>query len=214
MVQRLWYHFVLFTTRNLFFRLRVGKFTSITPENLPRQGGVLIAPLHVSHLDPPAVACGVTRPMWFMAKEELFKHWLIGPALRSVSAFPVKRGEGDTESIRHAMGLLEKGEAVLIFPEGTRGDGKVMGPINKGVALIAKRTGVPVVPVGVVGTHIALPRGAKKLKRHSITLIYGKPFTYAEVTEGLSDREARERFAEVLKDRIRESCATYGLMLE
>lgn len=214
MVQRLWYHLILFLTRNLFFRLRVGAFRSVTPENLPRTGGVIVAPLHVSHLDPPAVACGVTRPMWFMAKEELFRHWLIGPILRSVSAFPVKRGEGDTESIRHAMALLEKGEAVLIFPEGTRGDGTKMGVINKGVALIAKRTGVPVVPVGVVGTHIALPRGSKKLKRHPITLVYGQPFTYAEVTEGLSDREAREQFAEVLKARIRQACASEGFSLQ
>jgi 1-acyl-sn-glycerol-3-phosphate acyltransferase len=148
--------------------------------------------------------------MWFMAKEELFRNKLIGGLLRSVGAFPVKRGEGDTESVRHTIDLLESGEAVLIFPEGTRGDGVTMGPLNKGVGLIAKRTGVPIVPVGVVGTHVALPRGAKKLKRHPITLVYGTPFTYAEVSVGLSDREARTRFAEVLSERIRAACAAAG----
>lgn len=148
-----------------------------------------------------------------MAKEELFSHRIFGGLIRSLGAFPVKRGEGDTEAIRVAIKCLENGEAVLMFPEGTRGDGITMNPINRGVGMIAKKTGAPVLPVGVVGTNRAWPRGAKKLRRSKIILAYGKPFTYASCAEGVSDREARDKFALELESRIIEQCRLAGLEL-
>ncbi|MEQ1935075.1 MAG: lysophospholipid acyltransferase family protein, partial [Fimbriimonadaceae bacterium] len=173
MVRVAWYYFILNLARLGFF-VGLGGLNVIGKENVPKDGGVIVAPVHISHLDPPAVACGTNRKVRFMAKEELFKGFL-GWLITSLGAFPVKRGEGDTESIRLAMSLLESGEAVLIFPEGTRGNGKQIQPLNKGVALLAKRTGALVVPVAVVGTHIAWPKGQKKIKRHKITLAYGTP---------------------------------------
>lgn len=203
-----WYYLILNFARVVYFLL--GGIRS-NPENMPKKGALIVAPVHLSHLDPPAVACGCNRVLRFMAKEELFKGafgWLI----RSLGAYRVKRGEGDTESIRLTMGFLEAGEAVLIFPEGTRGDGKHLGPMNKGVALIAKRTGAPVLPVAIIGTHIAMPRGKSKLKRHPMRIIYGTPFTFAEVAgEGKGDRE---RFLDVLAQRIHDLCAEGGLELE
>ncbi|HEY3782137.1 MAG TPA: lysophospholipid acyltransferase family protein [Fimbriimonadaceae bacterium] len=208
----MWYHFVLILARGVFWTF--GGVKGVDEGNVPRTGGLIVAPLHVSNLDPEAVACGTNRHLRFMAKEELFKGKLFGGLIRSLGAFPVKRGEGDTESIRYAMDCLEKGQAVLIFPEGTRGDGKHIQPINRGVTMLAKRTGVPVMPVGVVGTHIAWPKGQKKIKRAKMRIIYGKPFTYAEVATGANEKENREIFARELQLRIANLCAKGGLALE
>jgi 1-acyl-sn-glycerol-3-phosphate acyltransferase len=208
----MWYHFVLILARGVFWL--IGGVKGVDEHNVPRKGGLIVAPLHVSNLDPEAVACGTNRHLRFMAKEELFKGKFLGWLIRSLGAFPVKRGEGDTESIRFAMECLEKGQAVLIFPEGTRGDGKHIQPINRGVAMLAKRTGVPVLPVGVVGTHIAWPKGQKKIKRAKMRIIYGKPFTYAEIATGANEKENREIFARELQLRIANLCAKGGLTLE
>lgn len=208
MMAKLWYFFILNVARFLYFLL--GGIRS-NPEAVPKSGALIVAPIHLSHLDPPAVACGCNRMLRFMAKEELFKGafgWLIS----SLGAYRVRRGEGDTESIRFTIAALERGEAVIIFPEGTRGDGKRIGPLSAGVALIAKKTGAPVLPVGIVGTHVALPKGAKKPKRSRIRIVYGKPFTFAEVAgEGKGDRE---RFLGELAVRLREVCAEGGLDLD
>ncbi|HWA83389.1 MAG TPA: lysophospholipid acyltransferase family protein, partial [Fimbriimonadaceae bacterium] len=169
---------------------------------------------HVSNLDPPAVACGTNkRQLAFMAKEELFKG-LFGKLIASLGAFPVRRGDSDTEAIRKALALLEQGRAVLVFPEGTRGDGKTMGPINRGVAMLAKRSGAMVLPVGVIGTHVIAPKGGKGLKRHRTILAYGEPFTYEQTSTGQSEKENRELFARELERRIIALCAAHGLQLK
>jgi 1-acyl-sn-glycerol-3-phosphate acyltransferase len=207
-----WYHFVLNLARMAYGC--IGGVRGLDEENVPRKGPLIVAPLHVSHLDPPAVACGTNRHMRFMAKEELFHNHLFGALIRSLGAFPVSRGSGDTEAIRSAIQMIEGGEAVLIFPEGTRGDGKHIQPINRGVTMLAKRTGAPVMPVGIVGTHVALPKGQKKIRRSKIRIVYGQPFSYQEVATGANEKENRELFARELQGRIAALCASNGLPLE
>lgn len=209
-----WYMCVLRTVRNGFFRLVTGGIRSYGEENLPKIGPVIVAPNHVSNLDPPAVACGTNRRRFrFMAKEELFKG-LFGRIIASVGAFPVRRGEGDTESVRLALACLAEGDALLIFPEGARGDGTRMGPINRGVAMLAKRSGAPVVPTGVIGTHLVAPKGQKKMRRHRIEVVYGEPFTFADVATAPTDKENRERFAQELERRIVALCQAHGYDLK
>ncbi len=208
-----WYALVLRLVRNLFFKLVTGGISSLGEENLPADGPMLIAPNHVSNLDPPAVACGTNKRQFkFMAKEELFKG-LFGKIISSVGAYPVKRGEGDTESIRKTLQFLEEGRGVLVFPEGSRGDGVTLGPINRGVMMLAKRSDAPVIPTAVIGTNVVLPKGAKKLKRHRILIVYGSPFKYSEVATGASEKENRELFARELASRIVKLCSEHGLPL-
>jgi 1-acyl-sn-glycerol-3-phosphate acyltransferase len=209
-----WYAFILRLVRNGFFRLVTGGIRSVGEENIPNVGAVIFAPNHVSNLDPPAIACGTNkRQLAFMAKEELFKG-LFGKIIASVGAYPVRRGESDTESIRKTLSLLEEGRAVLVFPEGKRGDGVHLGPINRGVAMLAKRSRAPVLPVAVVGTHIIAPKGGKGLKRHRITIAYGEPFTYEEISMGATEKENRDLFAQELEKRILALCASNGLQLK
>ncbi len=200
-----WYRFVNWLVRTVYFGAVTGGLESVGKENIPTSGAVIIAPIHVSHLDPPATGCAMPhRRLRFMAKEELFKG-VFGKIIASLGAYPVHRGEGDTEAIRKSIAMLEDGEALLVHPEGTRGDGVHMNPINKGVAMLAKRTGAPVVPVGIVGSHIVMPRG-KKGRRHRIKVIFGKPFTFAEV----GDKDA---FSKTLAERIRQLCNENGLSI-
>jgi 1-acyl-sn-glycerol-3-phosphate acyltransferase len=201
------YRFGRFLLRCLFEVY--GGVERVHEERLPRTGPVIVAPNHVSFADPPLVGCGTARPLFFMAKRELFVP-VFGPILHSVNTFPVDRGTVDLGAIRHALGLLSEGKALLVFPEGTRGDGRTLGLPNQGVAMLAKRSGAQVVPVGVVGSGKFLGRGSKLMHRSHMIVIWGEPFTYAEVCGDLPEKAARERFARELMGRIRALVAERG----
>ena len=210
--RRKWYAFVKWAIKTLYFGTHGGIY-SVGHENIPASGPLIIAPLHISHLDPPAVACGMMRQLRFMAKEELFHNPIFGWFIGSVGSFPVKRGETDTESIRKAIALLEAGEAVLIFPEGTRGDGESIQEMSRGVAMLAKRTKALVVPVGVIGTNIVMPKGKSRGLKHKVTLAYGVPFTYDEIATASGERQNRELFSTALQKRIADLCRDNGMPL-
>src|ERR671910_437097 len=98
----------------VYFRLR-----RLGTEHIP-EGGVILASNHRSFLDPFAIGCCLGRPIYFVAKQELFKNPLLGWVLNCLGAFPIRRGAADEESVATSLALLERGEAVVIFPEGTR----------------------------------------------------------------------------------------------
>ena len=208
-----WFAFCRWFVRVFFYSLG-GGFRSVGRENVPDTGPVLFAPIHLSHTDPPAVACGCSRRLRFMSKAEMFDHKFLGWLIGSLGAFRVNRGEGDTEAIRTAIELLNSGEAILIFPEGTRGDGKVMQPISRGVSVLAKKTNAQVIPVGLIGTFERLPKGSSKLRRSVVTVVYGRPFTYAEICHDDNEKVNRATFSRVLAQRIAELCNAHGLMVK
>jgi 1-acyl-sn-glycerol-3-phosphate acyltransferase len=207
----LWYALIAGIARRVFFASK-GGLSIVGKLNVPARGAAIIAPIHLSTLDPPAVASASRRHLRFMAKSELFKG-IFGWGIRSTGAFPVRRGENDTEAIRNAIDILNDGQVLLLFPEGERGDGMRLGSINRGIAMLAKRTGAPIVPTAIVGTHAMLPRGGKGVKRGHVVVAFGQPFTYAEVARG-SSSESRELFAAELEKRLLEICAENGLILE
>jgi len=132
-----------------YFRLR-----RLGREHVP-ESGVILAANHRSFLDPFAIGCAVKRPIFFVAKQELFRNRLIGWFLNCMGAFPVRRGESDEESVKTALALLERGGAVVIFPEGTRIRSGSLAKPKRGVGRLALQSGAPVVPIALTGSEHA-----------------------------------------------------------
>ena len=209
----IWYWIVIQIVKFGFY-WPTGGIKCYGKRNVPRKGAVLIAPNHVSNLDPPATAVMCPRMLRFMAKEELFHPKFFGRLISSVGAFPVRRGEGDTEAIRLAIGCLQEGQAVLVFPEGTRGDGETLGAVNPGVSVFAKRSGAAVVPVALIGTARKWPRGSKMPKWGRIVVEFGTPYTYAQTAIHPNERENREAFTAEWRRQVVEMCARHGVRLK
>ena len=125
---------------------------------LPR-GGMVIASNHQSYVDPVLLGAALPRRISFMARDTLFRNPLFGRLIRDVGAFPVRRDGVGTEGLKTAVRKLKAGEAVLVFPEGTRTRDGQVGPIKDGAGLLSRMASVPVVPAAVEGTFRAWPRG-------------------------------------------------------
>jgi 1-acyl-sn-glycerol-3-phosphate acyltransferase len=170
-------------------------------EFIPLTGSAIVAANHVSYLDPFIVGVAIQRHVHFMAKEELFRFRPLGWLLRQYQAFPVDRRRSDRQAMNWAISLLQRGEIVVIFPEGTRGDGSRLGPAKPGIALIAARTGAPVIPAYHCGTEKALPRGARFFRPHQITVTFGAPFRFADVQVGQRQGQV-VAFSHTIMERI------------
>lgn len=130
---------------------------------------------HASALDDPLAALAVRAPVVFMAKEELGRNPLIRLWIHSLGSFFVHRGEPDRIAMRNALRLLAQGKVLCLFPEGTRSlDGR-LGPLRSGAAYLALKTGVPILPMALIGTHHAMPKGANWPRRSSIRIRLGVP---------------------------------------
>ncbi|HHV93226.1 MAG TPA: 1-acyl-sn-glycerol-3-phosphate acyltransferase [Firmicutes bacterium] len=180
----------------LYFRWEVyGK------ENLPSAGGVLLAANHVSYLDPPLMGCAVDRPVYFMAKKELFDIPVLGWIIRRLGAFPVERGAADRKAIRKALEMLQSGRVVGIFPEGTRGDGRTLLKAQPGTVLLAVKAGVPIVPMAITGVERVLPPGRWFPRPVKIRIFIGEPI-YIPADETGTSREVLEEYSRLLMERI------------
>lgn len=165
-------------------------------ENVPREGAVILCANHISNLDPPIVAAPLDRKVHYMAKEELFRIPLFNRMIAKFGAFPVKRGGVSKEAIRTALELLKAGEALGIFPEGTRRNAGGMG--KKGAASLALKSGATVIPAAIIGNY----RPFRKMK-----IIYGSPVDLQEFAVGASSQDL-EKATEKIMARIREMLAT------
>lgn len=125
------------------------KITYVGRENIPQDGGYIIACNHQSGVDPIILGRGVKRTIHFMAKEELFENKALGIFIKHLNAFPVRRGQGDTAAVEFAEEIVRKGYVLGIFPEGTRSKDFKPARGKSGTALIAKVTGADVLPVSI-----------------------------------------------------------------
>ncbi len=170
-------------------------------EFIPRTGPTILAANHVSFIDPIIIAVAVRRPVRFMAKKELFRVPLFGWLLRQFGTFPINRNRINLQAFKQAASLLEAGEVVAMFPEGTRGDGVKLRPAKPGIGLIAARTGAPVVPVLHLGTEKVLPRGAWFPRPHRIVIKFGAPLRFAEGQIGKRQDQV-ELFSQTIMEKI------------
>lgn len=188
---------LFFVLIKLFGRLRV-----VGRPQVPRTGGVLVASNHVSYIDPPALGVASPRPIHFMAKAELFRVPILGPLIRRLGAFPVKRGTADRTALRTAHELLTAGKLVVVFFEGKRSpDGKLQSP-ELGAAMIALRAGVPIVPAALINTDHLLPRHGKRLHFSRVTVVFGEPLTFPQMAGKAGDRAALQEVSDIVASRI------------
>ena len=143
-------------------------------ENIPKRGGFILASNHVSYLDPVVLGAICPRRVNFMAKEELFCHPLISWFLAQVGAFSVKRDSADLSALKYALRCLKVGEALVLFPEGSRRFDSVSTEPYAGIGFLTAKLDVPVIPAYIEGTERALPRGAKFIRPAKISVHFGK----------------------------------------
>jgi glycerol-3-phosphate dehydrogenase (NAD(P)+) len=161
---------------HIYFRMsRIGR------EHIPADGPVIFAANHRSFLDPFVIACMSRRPLYYVAKKELFAKPLTAWFLNSLGAFPIDRGHADQDAMSTAREILERGDAVLIFPEGTRIRPGTLGTPKRGVGRLALETGAPVVPVAVIGTENI--RRGWRIRPHKVSIRAGAPLRFPKVAE-------------------------------
>jgi 1-acyl-sn-glycerol-3-phosphate acyltransferase len=151
------------------------RITVVHPERVPATGACVLAPSHRSYLDTPFLACVTRRRIRFMGKAELWKYGWSGKFLTALGGFPVDRAGADRAALRAAQAALEGGEPLGMFPEGTRRSGPVVEDLHNGVAFLAARLGVPIVPIGIGGSETILARGRKLAKLTKVVMIVGEP---------------------------------------
>lgn len=156
-------------------------------ENLPEAGPFVLVANHINWYDPPAIEFALGIPVRYMAKRELFAIPLIGFALWAAGNFPIRRGESDRRALETALRVLEAGCPLGFFPEGTRSKDGRMRRAKPGIGFLARRSGAPLVPIGVSGTPHA---GIRIPPRTDIVVRVGRPFTLADLDGRALDDQA------------------------
>src|SRR4051794_37206611 len=148
-------------------------------EHLPRSGPLLLASNHRSFLDPFVIGTLVRRPVYYMAKRELFERRWQAWILNALGAFPVDRGAGDTDAMDTARMILERGDCVVVFPEGTRVRSGAVGTPKRGIGRLALETGAPVAPIAVLGSEDV--RRGWRIRPRRVRVRAGRPLMFPTV---------------------------------
>lgn len=171
-------------------------------EHLMTPGPLVVAPVHRSNLDAPLLATITKRRLWALGKDSLFKNPAIGWLVSALGSFPVARGTADREAMRAAERILVDGEALIVFPEGTRQDGNDVSEIFDGAAFLAARARAKVVMVGIAGTQNAMPSGAKFPRRTQVALVVSEPLDPPELKNGRLTMSSRKAYSAEIRDRL------------
>jgi 1-acyl-sn-glycerol-3-phosphate acyltransferase len=171
-------------------------------EHVPAQGPFVLAPVHRSNLDFILVSALTRTRMRYMGKASIWKWSWGGKFVSMLGAFPVRRGSADREALRTCLAVIENGEPLVMFPEGTRRSGPLVENLFDGPAYVAARTGVPLVPVGVGGSDKAMPVGSNLIRPHRVVLVVGEPIV---PPSGDGTGRVRRRVVRDLTERLRVS---------
>ena len=181
-------------------------------KNIPVRGPVILAPNHLSDADPPFLSTSTARPVWYMAKKELFEVPVLKHIMHFSQSFPVERGGeragADRVALRRAEDLLKAGQAVVVFPEGKLSKDGELQELLPGVSLLALRAGVRIVPVGIAGTNAVVPHGAvtPRLTLKRIHIHFGEALDFSDLAH-LPAREQRKLCVEQLETGMRDAIA-------
>ena len=206
------------STLSVLWRVCAPRLRMTGQNNIPRRGGVLICPNHISDVDPTLVQNAspriVSRSLWFMAKRELFSMKFpiigeLGPKIEFFQTFPVDPNEPDREALRRAADILKAGQPLVVFPEGFCSLDGEMNEIQAGAVMLALRGNVPIVPVGLWNTTGVMPYGSlifRPTLQH-VGIHFGKPLRFDDLKDK-PKREAREIATQRLTEAIKQARET------
>jgi len=189
---------ILLSACRIVFRVHVSGL-----ELVPDRGPYIIAPSHRSLLDIPFAAFVTRRRVCFMAKKELFESRALAWAIDAFGGFAVDRGTADRAALRSAAAVLDRGEPLALFPEGTRNQGAALGALFDGAAFLAARTAVPIVPVGIGGSEEILASGKRWPRFRRVEIVVGPP-----IAPPLMDGRVRRRQVGALTATLSEELQT------
>jgi 1-acyl-sn-glycerol-3-phosphate acyltransferase len=172
-------------------------------DRLPATGGYVLAPSHRSMMDIPFTAWLSRRPLRYMGKASLFRIPVAGSFFRSLGGFGVARDGTDRKALRDAMAMLQAGEVLLVYPEGTRQSGPTIAALQPGAAYLALRAGVPIVPVGLAGTEEIMRGHPGKFPRFQrVVMVVGEPIVGEPRAGGVVPREQVDALTARLHDAV------------
>jgi 1-acyl-sn-glycerol-3-phosphate acyltransferase len=190
---------LLLLLSKLWFRISVSG-----RENLPASGAYIIAPVHRSNIDTPLSSFVTRRRVRFMGKDSLWKQKQIGKFFSFLGGFPVTRGTADLEALKRCVAVLDGGEPLVMFPEGTRQSGPVLHPLFEGPAYVALKRGVPIVPVGIGGSERVMRKGSKMIWPVKCHVSIGAPIMVEHGGDGRIDRQRMTQITSELSMRLQE----------
>lgn len=173
---------------------------------LPKTGGVIISPVHRSNLDVPLLGSTCPRRLRYLAKGSLFRSRFWGWFLTVVGGFPLDRdAKADRGAMKAALGVLERGEALVVFPEGERKEGPWVHPMIDGAVWLSHKSGAPILPVGIGGSARAMPKGANLPKPSKLVFHYGEPIPAPGNADGSRvSRRQLTRFSDELRETLQQ----------
>ena len=172
-------------------------------DRVPKSGTFVLAPSHRSMMDIPLAAIVTTRRIRFMGKASLFRIPVLGTLFTWLGGFPVARDGTDRKAVRDSVAMLESGEVLCVFPEGTRQNGAKIQPLQPGAAYLALRSGVPIVPIGIAGSEEILRDHSAPIPHFGrVVITVGEPIVPEARTSGVVARDKVDALTQQLSDSL------------
>lgn len=169
-------------------------------ENIPKEGGFIVASNHISYYDPPLVGSWNSRQIYFMAKKELFEYPIFGNIIRRTNALPVKRGVIDRNALEEVSKVINNGYGITIFPEGTRSKNGQFLPPKPGIGMIARQAECAILPAYINGSNRLWDCF---IGRARMSITYGQVITSDEIKAFSQDKEGYHQIAQAVMERIK-----------
>ena len=181
----------------IIFSMRV-----IHPERMVESGPLLIAVNHSSFFDPPLAGICSRRGVYYLARKTLLKWPFFGPLFPAMNVIPVERDGNDMSALREVIKKVKEGNAVLLFPEGTRSLDGDLQPARAGIGLVIAKTGAPVLPMRIFGAYEAFPKNARRFQLSQISVVIGEPIHFSAEEISNSSRETYQMLSNRVMDAI------------